>query len=348
MLSKTSSVLVTGGSGYVASWIVKKLLDQGYTVHATVRSKSPSVKINHLLEWEKQFDGKLTLFEADLLKDGSFAESMKNCALVMHTASPFKRDVKNAQKELIDPALKGTQNVLSQASKTETVKRIVLTSSVAAIYGDVIDVEKTKNGIFTEEDWNTTSDLKHNAYQYSKKLAEEEAWKIEKSQNQWDLVVINPSLVMGPSLSKRVDGESAKIMLSILRGEFASGAPNLSMGIVDVRDVADAHILAGTVTEAKGRHITCAKTMKILEICSILKEEFGDKYKVPTTELPKFLFYIVGPFVGFSWKFTSRNIGYDMKFDNSYSKENLGLDYKPIKTTLIDHANQLDQAGLIK
>jgi nucleoside-diphosphate-sugar epimerase len=348
MINKEIPVLVTGGSGYIASWVVQQLLEQGYKVKATVRNKSKVAKVDHLLELQKQFTGKLELYEADLLKEGSFKEAMKGCELVIHMASPFKVNVKDAQKELVDPALKGTRNILKQVNETPTVKRVVLTSSVAAIYGDAIDIKGTKNGVFTEEYWNTTSSLKHQPYSYSKTVAEKEAWKLQKSQSRWDLVVINPSFVMGPSLSNRTDGESTDFMIQLTSGGFKTGAPYLSFGFVDVRDVAAAHILAGTKESASGRHITCATSKTMLEAATILRKEFGNKYQLPSRQLPKFLMYLVGPFAGFSWKFVSNNIGIPTSFDNSYSKTDLGLVYRDLSETFKDQVAQLKESGHIK
>lgn len=347
MINKKTPVLVTGGSGYIASWVVKQLLEQGYLVHATVRNKSKLSKVDHLLKMQNEFPKKLKLFEADLLKEGSFAKGMEGCELVIHMASPFIMGSKNPQKELVDPALKGTQNVLNQVNQTDSVKRVVLTSSVVAVYGDAIDMEKTKNGVFTEEDWNKTSGLSHQPYSYSKTLAEQEAWKIQKTQDRWDLVVINPGFVMGPSLSNRVDGESAEFMLNMITGKLATGVPNLTFGYVDVRDVAAAHVLAGTKPEAKGRHITCVSSHSMLDIAKLLKITFGKRFKLPSSEVPKFLMYAIGPIAAkMSWKYINGNVGHPLLFDNSYSKENLGLSYRPIEETLADHANQLIESGL--
>lgn len=349
MINKDTPILITGGSGYIASWVVKKLLEQGYQVHATVRNKSKVKKVDHLLKMQEEFPRKLKLYEADLLKKGSFAKAMESCELVIHMASPFKINVKDAQKELVDPALEGTRNILSQVESTPSVKRVVLTSSVVAIYGDAVDMEGTSKGVFTEKHWNTTSSLKHQPYSYSKTLAEQEAWKIQKAQNRWDLVVINPGFVMGPSLSDRKDGESTDFMIQLLSGNFKTGVPNLTFGYVDVRDVAQAHILAGTQENASGRHITCNSSHTMLEVAQIIKKEFGSKFKLPSSEVPKFLMYLIGPLVGrMSWKFIGGNIGYPLRFDNSYSKSDLGLEYRDFSETLIDQVNQLLESGHVQ
>lgn len=341
-------IVVTGGSGYIASWIVKYLLEDGKSVRTTVRSLKDTKKISHLLELKDKFKDKLTLFEADLLSEGSFDAPIAGAELVIHTASPFfVAGIKDAQKQLIDPALQGTKNVLETCNRISSVKRVVLTSSVAAILGDNIDSLQVPNHTFTEEHWNTTSNLKHQPYAYSKTLAEKEAWEIQKSQSRWDLVVINPSFVMGPSLSKRLDGTSVEFMKNMLKGVFRTGVPDTKMGFVDVRDVAKAHILAGLTPNAKGRHITSAEVMPMLGVAKIIKENFGNKYSVPTGNLPKALVYVIGPFFGLSWGYTKNNIGQPLNLNHEYSKTDLGLTYRPLKDTFIDHVNQMESAGLL-
>jgi len=207
-IDKSKPVLVTGGSGYVASWIVKMILEQGANVNATVRDPTNIKKVDHLKALTKASAGQLKLFKSDLLAAGSFDEPMQDCELVIHTASPyFITGIKNPEDELIRPAKEGTRNVLESAERNPTVKRVVLTSSVVAIYGDSADIALTPGGIFTEKDWNITSSAEHQPYPYSKTIAEKEAWAITKEQDQWDLLTINPGWILGPSVSKRKDYE---------------------------------------------------------------------------------------------------------------------------------------------
>lgn len=347
-IDKSKPILITGGTGYIAAWIIKFLLEDGSHVRATVRDKNNKKKVEHLLEIEKNSSGKLEFFEADLLKEGIFDDAVKDCELVIHTASPFVvNNIKDAQKELVDPALEGTKNVLNSVNKSENVKRVVLTSSVVSIHGDAKDIEKTKNNIFTEEDWNTTSSLTHQPYSLSKTLAEKEAWEICKKQRKWDLVTINPGFVFGPSLSNRVDSTSVDFMLNMINGTRKTGVPELYFGIVDVRDVAKAHINAGFIDEAKGRNILVADTIKMLEIANLLRDNYGKKYSLPKSTLPKALVYLFGPFNGYSWKNTTLNVGIPIKFDNSKSINELKIDYKELKVTLNEHIAQIIEKGLI-
>ncbi len=347
-IDKNKPVLITGVSGYIASWVAKYLVDDGYQVNGTVRSMSDPSKIAHLQKIDREGKGSLTLFEADLLMPDSFKEAMKGCELVMHVASPFiAQHIKDPENQLIKPALEGTRNVLETVNNTESVKRVVLTSSVVAIYGDASEIRTTKDGIFTEENWNTTSSASHQPYSYSKVLAEKEAWKIAGQQSRWDLTTINPGFVMGPSLSNRIDSTSIDFMRSMVNGKYGAGVPNLFFPFVDVRDVAMAHIKAGIAANASGRHILAAEVKSVLDITDMLREEFQNKYKIAKSNLPDFLVYLAGPFQGFTWKFLRRNLGIDYKFDNSRSKTDLGIEYRPIPVTMADHVIQLEQDGLI-
>ena len=140
-LRAKSKILVTGGSGYLASWVVRQLLDEGHSVNATVRSLADSVKVSHLSEMEKEFPGKLRVFEADLTENGSFDQPASGCEIVIHTASPFKiSGIRDAVKELTEPAVNGVRNVFGAAVRSGTVRRVVLTSSVAAVFGDAFDL----------------------------------------------------------------------------------------------------------------------------------------------------------------------------------------------------------------
>ncbi len=177
---------------------------------------------------------------------------MQGCSVVFHTASPFTINVQDPQRDLIDPAVKGTRNVLEDVNRTESVRRVVLTSSCAAIYTDAADCANAPGGTLTEEVWNTTASLDYQPYSYSKTLAEKEAWTIAEQQDRWDLVVINPSLVLGPAINDLPTSESFRILKMLGDGTMKAGAPRLGIGVVDVRDLAEAHLAAAFPPRSKG------------------------------------------------------------------------------------------------
>ncbi len=335
------TILVTGGTGYIGAWVVKGLLENGHTVRLTVRNKRNKVKYQFLSDIADASEGDLEIWEADLMKAGSFDEAAKACDLIAHIASPFILKVKDAQKDLIDPAVKGTINVLEAANRSGTVKKVVLTSSVAAVHGDNIDMKDQNISVFTEEHFNTSSSLTHQPYSFSKVEAEKKAWKMAKQQSDWKLVVMNPSFVMGPPLSTNSGSGSLTIMNEILSGKYKTGAPELYFGYVDVRDIAKAHIY-GLENKAEGRHILAERVTDMFSFINIIEELYPNKYKLPKSLAPKWLLGLIGFMFGVTRKFVKNNVGIPIKLDTSKSKEKLGLDYIPLEQTVKDMVEQIE------
>lgn len=349
-INKATPVLVTGATGYVAGWLVKHLLEEGCTVHAAVRNPDQREKTQHLDKMAAESPGTLKYFATDLLKEGSYAEAMAGCELVFHTASPFISAFTDPQKELVDPALKGTANVLNEANRTASVKRVVLTSSCAAMYNHADELGKLPNGELTESCWNENSSLKVNPYSFSKTLAERKAWEITNAQDRWDLVVINPSFVIGPFLNPgATTSESFQIVKQMGDGTFKQGAPRIGIGVVDVRDVALAHFKAGFTPEAHGRNITSAHNSDFLEMAGILRKKYGTQFPLPTKAIPKWLIWIVGPIVNKSLTrdFITHNVNYSMKANNAKIRRELGMEFRSLEETLVDTFDNLVASGIL-
>ena len=342
-------ILVTGATGYIASWVIKNLLELGHTVHATVRDLNKKHSFAHLDKIAAETAGTLKLFKANLLEPHSFDEAMQGCEIVLHMASPFVvSNFKDAVKDIIEPAILGTENVLNSVNKTESVKRVIVTSSIAATYGDAIDIQHTAKNEFDESHWNTTSSATHQPYPYSKVIAERKAWEMQKAQQRWDLVCINPALVLGPSLTANTQSGSVEVLQQFANGMTLLGVPPMWNGIVDVRDVAEAHVHAAFNPKAEGRYIISGGTLSLLEMGKILRQNFGPKFPFPRNKLPKAAFKLFGPLAGFSKSFVELNMGYPIYFNASKSQQEFGMKYRNIETSLIEHFQQLLDDGVVK
>jgi dihydroflavonol-4-reductase len=204
--------------------------------------------------------------------------------------------------------------------------------------------------MLNEDIWNTTSSSSHQPYSYSKTLAEREAWKMVEAQDRWSLVVINPSLVLGPTVSGMSTSASHDICLQMGDGTMKAGAPPMEIGMVDVRDVADAHIRAAYIPDANGRHIVSHESCTPLKLSQMLQDKFGQQYPLPKKELPKWLVWLVGPIMDKSMtrRVIAKNMGHPWKADNSKSKEKLGLEYRSLKSSITDMFQQMIDEGSFK
>ncbi|KAG6762314.1 hypothetical protein POPTR_009G052000v4 [Populus trichocarpa] len=264
-------VCVTGASGYIASWLVKLLLSRGYTVKASVRDPNDPKKTEHLRALNGAQE-RLQLFKANLLEEGSFDSIVEGCEGVFHTASPFYHDVKDPQVELLDPAVKGTLNVLGSCAKHPSIRRVVLTSSVAAV---AYNGKPRTPDVVVDETWFSDPNLCRESkvwYVLSKTLAEDAAWKFAKEKDM-DMVAINPAMVIGPLLQPTLNTSAAAI-LSLIKG--AQTFPNASFGWINVKDVANAHIQAFELSSASGRYCLVERVAHYSEVVKILHELYPD------------------------------------------------------------------------
>ena len=346
-LGPPGPVLVTGGNGYVASWLVRRLLERGFDVRATVRDPEDPRKADHLRAIARDCPGALSLFRADLLDPDGFDRAMADCRLVFHTASPLiVRDVTDPVRDLVEPATAGTRNVLEAANRTPSVRRVVLTSSIVAVYGDAADLEDIGADRFDESHWNSTSNEHHQPYSYSKRLAEQIAWETAGAQDRWNLVVVNPGLVLGPGLSPHTKAEGVLVMLDFGNGYYNFGAPELEFAIVDVRDVAEGHLRAGTVPGASGRHILVSESLSVMDIAEVLRGHFGDGYPFPRHTVSSAVALMLAPRRGIPQAVAKRNLGYPLRFDNGRARDALGMTFRPAAESVVEHFRQLLDDGL--
>lgn len=332
--------LVTGGSGYVAGHLVDLLLREGYSVHATVRNLSNTGKLANLTALDARYPDRLRLFEADLMKSGSFDAAIKGCDVVFHVASPFlfPEQIRDGRRDLLEPALEGTRNVLAAVDACESVRKVVLTSTVGAIFGDYIDVPTLQGGVVQERFFNTTSTVETNPYHYSKVRAEREAWAICERQNRWKLVAINPGLILGPALTPSSDSGSLLLLDELLRGYFFYGAPDFAFTYVDVRDVALAHLRAAIDEKAAGRYILAEKEMiSLLDMARIIRPYHRRPRLLPRRPVPNWTIRILGPLFGLTQAYIRNHLGIRFTADNRRSIEELGIAYRPAEETLADH-----------
>ncbi|CAN1813523.1 Phenylacetaldehyde reductase [Linum perenne] len=211
------AVCVTGGSGYIASWLIKLLLRHGYTVIASVRDPCDLKKTAHLLELDGA-EERLHLYRADLLEEGSFDSAVRGCVGVFHTASPVSFDVADPQVEVVDPAVNGTLNVLKSCAKSPSVKRVIVTSSIASMF---YTGKPSTEDTVADETWFSDPAVCRDLqvwYQLSKTLAESAAWEFAK-ENNIDLVTINPGFVNGPFLQP-TPTFSAEMVLNLVNGDL--------------------------------------------------------------------------------------------------------------------------------
>lgn len=266
-------VAVSGVSGYIGAELTKQLLELGYNVHGTVRKNTPE-KLQHLTSLPEA--AQLKVFEADLLDEGSFDDAVAGCTGAFHVASPYITSVADAQKQLVDPAVKGTLNFLG-ACKKAGVEKVVVTSSIAAVTGG----GERRGKVLTEDDWNDDSTVDFLPYYYSKVCAERAAWDFAK-ESGLRVITINPGAVLGPSMISTL-GESAGLLKMVREGRFM-GVVDFALPAVDVRDVAHAHVLALESERAEGRYLCCADgpPLHVRDMVNLLKEK---GYKVRDTDL---------------------------------------------------------------
>lgn len=351
MALNNALVLVTGGSGFVGSHCMLRLLQQGYRVRTTVRSLSRAADVRQMLKVGGVADEQIAGVEfaaAELTKDEGWTEACKDCKYVLHVASPFPPSAPKHEDELIVPAREGTLRAVRAAKAAGTVERVVVTSSFAAVgYGHPDRGKKP----FTEEDWTV---LEHpaqpvSAYSKSKTIAERAAWDyIEKEGGDMELAVVNPVAIFGPILSKNY-ATSIELIARSMNGQLP-GLPQIAFGIVDVRDVADLHVRCMVDPKAAGQRFLAVTGdfMEVQGIAVALKSRLGDKAnKVPTRVLPNFLLRIAGYFDS-TVAMIVPELGKFKNATNEKARSVLGWQPRSAEDAIVATAESLEQFGLLK
>ena len=341
------TVLLTGASGYIGKHIALQLLNQGYSVRASVRSLSKSDEVRnavlpHLIDKTK-LDSRITFVELDLEKDAGWDAALKGVDLLMHTASPFPIASPKDENELIRPAVDGTLRAL-KAAHNAGVHRVILTSSMAALYGCDLPAGKSE---YDETLWTDVSHpIGRVPYTKSKTLAEKAAWDyLKNSAPKIELTTINPVLVLGAPLDKNF-GSSISVVERILKGKDPM-LPDIRFAIVDVKDVALMHVAAITNDATKGeRLLASSETYSFVQIAKVLKSIYP-KGKVKTTQAPSPLIKFLSLFDA-EIKAVLPLLGKPMAISGAKAKRVLGISFIPVQVTLRDSADYLVKNGFIK
>ncbi|KAB8110558.1 hypothetical protein EE612_047866 [Oryza sativa] len=310
------TVCVTGAAGYIASWLVKLLLERGYTVKGTVRN--PDDPKNAHLKALDGADERLVLCKADLLDYDSIRAALDGCHGVFHTASPVTDD----PEQMVEPAVRGTEYVIKAAAEAGTVRRVVFTSSIGAV---TMDPNRGPDVVVDESCWSDLEFCKKtkNWYCYGKAVAEQEACKAAEERGV-DLVVVNPVLVVGPLLQPTVNASAVHI-LKYLDGSAKKYA-NAVQAYVDVRDVADAHVRVFEAPEASGRYLCAERVLHREDVVHILGKLFPE-YPVPTR---------------CSDEVNPRKQPYKM---SNKKLQDLGLHFIPVSDSLYETVKSLQEKG---
>jgi dihydroflavonol-4-reductase len=335
------TVLVSGGSGFIAGWCVAELLNRGYLVRTTVRNISKAPAVRAAVATVADPKDRLTVVVADLTSDDGWDAAMTDCDYVLHVASPL--GVSKDPNDLIVPARDGSLRILRAAVKAG-VKRVVMTSAAAAArppYGS--------DRVSDETIWADPNDPQFDAYRKSKILSERAAWDfMHDGAGQTTLTTILPSAVFGPVLTKENLG-SVQIIQRLLEGRPA-GIPRLGFWVVDVRDLADLHIRAMTAPQAEGeRFIAAGEFMWMEDIAKTLRSNLGKgAVKVPTRRLPNFVVRVLSLCVPVL-RMLRRDLGRKNLLTSKKAQQKLGFSPRPATTTIVDCAESLlgETAGAV-
>lgn len=324
-----TKVFVTGASGFIAKHILRELFEKGYEVRASVRSEKRKAELEELFP-----DNPMEFAVLDLTKDEGWAEAMDDCDVLMHTASPFPMSEPKDPQELIRPAVDGTLRAMN-AAKAAGVRRVILTSSCAAIYKEA---GKPPMQPSDETNWTTPDAPFVGAYEASKTLAEKAAWDFVAENPDIVLTTINPGGVFGPPMDSRY-GTSLEIVEQLIGGKFPL-APPLDLVAVDVRDVAMMHVAAINLDAAKGeRFAAAADTQSFMTFAQALKE-WDASVKTPKREAPAWLIRFLALFMQ-DMKAIRGSLGRTSAVTGAKAEAAFGFKFIPVRDSLIASATAI-------
>ena len=328
-------VLVTGASGFIAEHCIIELLKNGYSVKGSLRTMSREQEVRDAVKTETD-DTKLEFCKLDLLEDDGWEDAMWDCDYLMHVASPFVIEDPKDENELIKPAKEGTLRALNAAKKAG-IKRVVLTSSVAAVNSHMM------SGTSDHTTWTDINSKYVTPYQKSKTIAEKAAWDFYNNQdnsNKMELAVINPGGVMGPQLGNDLGGASTQIVSQLISGKFPM-IPALSFPFIDVRDVAILHLKAMTTPDADGKRFIAAhsKPTWMYEVAEVLSAAGYEKIKLK--KAPSFMLKLIGLFDNKTKSLVPMLDKY-VPCDNSQTVKILNWEPMPWEQAFIEHAKSIE------
>lgn len=329
------TVLVTGGSGFIASWCIVQLLERGYTVRTTVRDPGKEQRVRAAVAGAKAAAASLRFAIADLNSDEGWDAAVAGCQYVLHVASPLGGGTPGDRNSLVAPARDGTLRVLRAAAKAG-VKRVVMTSAAATARPPLTTDQTSDESIWADPD-----DPQFDAYRVSKILAERAAWDfMNREGGTTQLTTVLPGAVFGPILAAENLG-SVQIIRGMLKGKPAA-LPRLGFWIVDVRDLADLHIRAMTAATAAGqRFIAAGEYMWMEDIARTLRTELGEAAaKAPTRRLPDFVVRMLLPFAP-NLRSLAPLLGRRFPLTSAKARQTLGFAPRPAAMTIVDCARSL-------
>lgn len=330
------TVLVTGGTGFLAGWLIRRLLEDGYKVRTTVRSESKISSVTSMLANEGISTGELSFAVADLMRADGWDTAMDGISKVFHVASPLGGN-NHENPELIAIAKSGVGNVLHAAIKAG-VSKIVMTSSQAACYPD----KNCTNSAVNESFWTNPDNRWITNYMRSKLVAEKTAWDIINAQDNTQFTTILPGSILGPYMGGR-RGSTDMILEMLLKG---TPSPNVIYPVVDVRDLAELHILAMENSATNGeRFIAQSEEMTMPEMAKLLQTAYPDK-KVSTMVIPDFIINVMAKFQ-VPMKVLNTMVGTKYHNDTTKAKNMLGWSTRSAKETVLDTAAYLIENNIV-